>query len=132
MSFLSLVEIEMMLYAVIHSLFLLAFVALRVQRPDAERPFRLPGGTPAAVCYCVPPFLICLATLGANLYIPRHAAAFGIALAIGLVGHLASYGLQMCCQRRWAAQANAAGESEAAVRWRDAQDGNGYYETAPE
>ena len=89
----SLVELEMMLYAVLHVLFLYAFVALRVLRPQAERPFRLPGGTIVAAACCVPPLLICVATLGANLLTPAYAATFAIALLLGLVGHAVGWWL---------------------------------------
>ena len=84
----SLVEIEMMLYSVQHILFLYSFVALRVRMKEAERPFKLPGGTAVAAMACIPPLVICLATLGANLIKPIHAAAFGGALMVGVVGHL--------------------------------------------
>ena len=42
-------------------LFMVSFVALRVQRPDAERPFRIPGGLAVAIAITVIPIAISLA-----------------------------------------------------------------------
>merc|ERR1719162_1108457 len=42
-------------------LFMASFVALRVQRPDAERPFRIPGGLAVAIGITVIPIAISLA-----------------------------------------------------------------------
>ena len=64
-----------------------------VRMKEAERPFKLPGGTAVAAMACIPPLVICLATLGANLMEPIHAAAFGGALMVGIVGHLVAVAL---------------------------------------
>ena len=58
---------------------------------EAERPFKLPGGTAVAAMACIPPLVICLATLGANLMEAIHAAAFGCALMVGIVGATGQY-----------------------------------------
>lgn len=76
-----LVEVEMMLYAMSHLLFLYTFIALRVQRPMIERPFRLPGGTMAACCYCACPCLFAISALVAN-FISSLAVAGGARTSI--------------------------------------------------
>jgi amino acid transporter len=84
----SLVEVEMMLYACSHTLFLYAFVALRWQRPAAPRPFRVPGGMCVACLSSAVPLLVCAAVVGVNMQQPEHAVAFGGTLAIGAAAHL--------------------------------------------
>lgn len=78
----SLVEVEMMLYTVSQLLFLAAFLALRIKKPHAPRPFRVPGGTAAVTFLCVPPLLICLASIGSNLAEIPHADAGDAAMRI--------------------------------------------------
>ncbi|EOD16845.1 putative cationic amino acid transporter [Emiliania huxleyi CCMP1516] len=80
----SLVEVEMTLYCASHLFFLAAFLALRVQRPHAARLFRVPGGTLAAAAYCVPPLLICVATVTANTLALRDPAATDATVALRL------------------------------------------------
>eukprot|EP00039_Didymoeca_costata_P025689 m.14132 g.14132 ORF g.14132 m.14132 type:complete len:518 (-) comp4993_c0_seq1:305-1858(-) len=41
-------------------LFLLAFVALRIQRPELDRPYRLPGGVGMAIGFATPPMILTL------------------------------------------------------------------------
>ena len=67
-----------------HLFFLAAFLALRVQRPHAARLFRVPGGTLAAAAYCVPPLLICVATVTANTLALRDPAATDATVALRL------------------------------------------------
>jgi len=56
-----LVEFSMLLSVPSILLFMASFVALRVQRPDAERPFRIPGGLAVAIGITVIPIAISLA-----------------------------------------------------------------------
>mmetsp|Transcript_23396 Transcript_23396/g.71670 ORF Transcript_23396/g.71670 Transcript_23396/m.71670 type:complete len:301 (+) Transcript_23396:1222-2124(+) len=104
LQFRSLVEIEMMLFSAAHALFLVAFVALRVHRPDAHRPFRAPGGTLAAAAYSAAPLLICLATFGSNVVtLPHVDTASGVcraivcALVLGAALHVALMPSKECC-----------------------------------
>jgi len=84
----ALVEVEMMLYALSHVLFLYSFVALRVQRPMAERAFRLPGHDWHAVAYCCPPLSLALGALVANLFSSAaNTAALLVVMLVGLLGH---------------------------------------------
>ena len=84
----ALVEVEMMLFACSHCLFLYSFIALRVQRPNVERPFQLPGGVQTAVCYCLLPFCFAVSALLTNLYSSwENTVAFVLILLIGALGH---------------------------------------------
>ena len=56
-----LVEFSMLLSVPSICLFMVSFVALRLQRPDVERPFRVPGGLPVAIAITVVPVAISLA-----------------------------------------------------------------------
>ena len=56
-----LVEFSMLLSVPSILLFMASFVALRLQRPDVERPFRVPGGLPVAIAITVVPIAISLA-----------------------------------------------------------------------
>ena len=77
-----------MLFACSHCLFLYSFIALRVQRPNVERPFQLPGGVQTAVCYCLLPFCFAVSALLTNLYSSwENTVAFIVVLSIGAIGH---------------------------------------------
>jgi amino acid transporter len=47
------------LNAGIYTLLYLAFLRLRLKRPDLPRRFRVPGGWPGAIAICVGPFIVC-------------------------------------------------------------------------
>ena len=53
-----LVEVTMLLMVVMTYPFLFAFVLLRISQPDVPRPFKVPGGTIAAVLWTLPPGLL--------------------------------------------------------------------------
>lgn len=91
----SLVEVEMMLYACSHVLFLYSFVALRWLRPDAPRPFRLPGGVCVACLASALPLCLCVAVVGVNLRQLKHAFAFGSVLLMGCAVHAISSGSRL-------------------------------------
>lgn len=95
----ALVEVEMMLYAASHLLFLAAFIALRHQKPSVRRPFRLPGGIVSACAFAAPPLLFCVAALGANLRTPARAAACAAVVLTGCAGHAAGWLLLPCLRR---------------------------------
>ena len=90
LDFRALVEIEMMLYAISHLVFFAAFLALRLHRPEAPRPFQLPGGVPFATAILLVPTAICGAVLAVNLASPGRAIVFGAVLALGVVVHAAT------------------------------------------
>ena len=71
-----------------HVLFLYSFVALRLHRPNAPRPFRLPGGTGVACICCAPPLAMCICAFVANLRSLAHASAFACVVLVGGLGHL--------------------------------------------
>ena len=56
-----LVEFSMLLSVPSIVLFMVSFVSLRLQRPEVERPFRVPGGLPVAIAITVVPIAISLA-----------------------------------------------------------------------
>ncbi len=62
--FARLVALDILLYGASLALEFAALVVLRVREPDLERPFKLPGGTVAAVLWSVPP----LSLLGVALW----------------------------------------------------------------
>ena len=53
-----LVEVTMLLMVIMTYPFLFAFVLLRISQPDVPRPFKVPGGTIAAVLWTLPPGLL--------------------------------------------------------------------------
>ena len=93
----ALIEVEMMLYAASSILFLYSFAALRWQRPEVLRPFRLPGGLCAICLYSAFPLLICLSVIVVNLRKARQAIAFGGVLGVGALIHAGSW-LHVRCQ----------------------------------
>ena len=74
-SFTQLVVLDVLLYSVELFLEFLALIALRVKKPELERPFRVPGGLPGLILVTVLPMafaaVVAVATLGgkgAQLY----------------------------------------------------------------
>ena len=63
----ALVELEMSLYCCSQLLFFYAWVALRLHKPHAPRPFRVPGGMRVALGLIVLPVIVTLLTLAVNL-----------------------------------------------------------------
>ena len=53
-----LVEVTMLLMVIMTYPFLFAFVLLRISQPEVPRPFKVPGGTIAAVLWTLPPGLL--------------------------------------------------------------------------
>lgn len=57
----------------------IALLALRVRRPDAERPFRVPGGIWGLLYVCLAPVAVAAMVLSATL---RDGGSYGIQLGI--------------------------------------------------
>ena len=89
----------MMLFSTSHVLFLSAFLALRIQRPDADRPFKLPGGLSTACACSALPFATCVAAVACNARSVAHASAFGLTIFVG-VGCQALAWLVLRCRHR--------------------------------
>ena len=88
-----------MLFSTSHALFLLAFLALRVQRPDAARPFKLPGGLSTACACSALPLATCVAAIACNARSASHASAFGLTILVGVGCHAIAW-LVLRCRHR--------------------------------
>ena len=119
----SLVEVEMMLYAVSHTLFLYAFSALRWQQPDVPRPFRLPGGISAAAAASLLPLCVCIAVLASNVRHSDNLVAFLAVMMAGALGHAVGRFLLRRCPRRADAGSSVLGGAAA--------PGRDHYERVP-
>lgn len=86
----ALVEAEMILFCLTQALFLYSFVAIRVRMALAPRPFRVPGGLPAALLLCAGPLVASAAMLWSSLGSPARALAFCGVLFVGLGLHAAA------------------------------------------
>jgi amino acid transporter len=91
MSFSKLLVLDVLLTGLSLILEFAALVALRIREPDLPRPFRIPGGTPAAVAIAVPPLAL-LIVAGARSEVesigPVNALELGVLLiAAGCVAY---------------------------------------------
>ncbi len=89
MSFERLISIDLVLYGAALLLEFVALVVLRLREPDLPRPFRIPGGTPAAVAVGVGPALLIFFAL----WVARKDSVLGInallfAASVGVAGVL--------------------------------------------
>lgn len=91
----SLVVMQCLLYAATLVLELLALVVLRRKRPDAERPFRVPGGIVGLTFVCIAPLVVAGSVISVAL---RDGGANGLQLA--LVGGIVVAGLALYALRR--------------------------------
>ena len=93
-SFGNLVVMMCLLYTATLVLEFAALVASRVRRPDAERSFRVPGGTWGLLYVCVAPVAVAAAVLSATLC---DGGSYGVQLRIVasvVVGGLVLYGIR--------------------------------------
>ena len=86
----ALVELEMSLYCCSQLLFFYAWLALRLHKPHAPRPFRVPGGVRLALGLIVLPVAVTLLTLGVNLASGSvgQLQQFSGAIVFGLLVHV--------------------------------------------
>jgi amino acid transporter len=92
LGFQRLVELDVLLYGVSLALEFVALVLLRIREPLLARPFRIPGGLPAAIAIGLPPMAIlavALAKGAAEDGAARVLALGGVLLALGPVLYLA-------------------------------------------
>ncbi|KAJ7953342.1 Amino acid/polyamine transporter [Quillaja saponaria] len=83
LSFQEIVAAENFLYCFGMILEFIAFVWLRIKQPAASRPYKIPGGTVAAILMCIPPtLLICVVLALSSLKVMVISV---IAVVIGLV-----------------------------------------------
>ena len=94
LSFERLVSLDILLYGTSLVLEFVALVVLRVREPDLPRPFRIPGGTAAALALGVGPLLLLGLALVKNLeekIAGVNALAFGLCITLlGPVAYLVS------------------------------------------
>ncbi|GFP89041.1 probable polyamine transporter at1g31830 [Phtheirospermum japonicum] len=96
LSFQEIVAAENFLYCFGMIMEFVAFVKLRIEHPDASRPYKVPVGTAGAILMCVPPSLLILVVLALASF--KVMVVSMIAVLIGLV-------LQPCLKysekKRW-------------------------------
>lgn len=96
LSFQEIVAAENFLYCFGMILEFVAFVKLRIEHPDASRPYKVPLGTVGAVLMCVPPTLLIMVVLA--------LASFKI-MCLSLIAVLIGFVLRPCLQyserKRW-------------------------------
>ncbi|XP_065878866.1 probable polyamine transporter At1g31830 [Euphorbia lathyris] len=96
LSFQEIVAAENFLYCFGMILEFIAFIRLRIQCPDAPRPYKIPVGTVGAIVMCIPPtLLICVVLALSTLKVMVVSL---VAVAIGLV---LQPGLKYCEKKRW-------------------------------
>ena len=89
-SFGNLVVMMCLLYTATLTLEFLALVVFRVRRPDAERPFRVPGGTWGLMFVCLAPVIVAALVLGAAM---RDGDSY--AMQLGIVAGVAAAGIAL-------------------------------------
>ena len=99
-SFGNLVVMLCLLYTATLVLELLALLTLRMRRPHAERPFRIPGGLLGLAYVCIAPLVVAGLVISATL---RDGGAYGAQL--GLVGGIVIAGFALYMTRCRLAQA---------------------------
>ena len=90
----NLVVMLCLLYTSTLVLELLALVVLRIRRPAAERPFRIPGGPVGLLYVCVAPLVVAGLVISATL---RDGGAYG--LQLGLVAAIVIAGISLYAVR---------------------------------
>ncbi|XP_073220474.1 probable polyamine transporter At1g31830 isoform X2 [Cicer arietinum] len=96
LSFQEIVAAENFLYCIGMILEFIAFILLKIKRPNASRPYKVPGGVTGAIIMCIPPtILICVVLAFSSLKV---FVVSLVAMSIGLV-------LQPCLKfmekKRW-------------------------------
>lgn len=98
----ALVELEMSMYCCSQLLFFYSWLALRLHKPYAPRPFRVPGGMRVALSLIVLPVAVTVLTLGANLASDSAGQLqFSGAIVFGLLVHAGLRLTNWVAQRRY-------------------------------